>query len=219
MSNDKAIQKSGGPGQRSMSVSDGGIEIIRRGKPVAGSTQTGHVYLLVDCSVSMRGSKITQAKSGALNFAKSALEKGYDTGLIQFDSSARLLCEPNEDISVLEKALEKINIGDVTHMAKAVDKAYKLLKDMSGKRVIVVVTDGMPNGEGDPRATLKTADIAKNDGIDIIAIGTDDANKEFLKRIASRSDLAVKTANIQLGKTIGDAALLLPPGNPRNRLT
>jgi molecular chaperone DnaK len=217
MNNDKAIQKTGGLGQRDVSVSNGGIEIVRKGKPVAGSTQTGHVYLLVDCSVSMRNNKIKQAKSGALKFARAALSKGYDTGLIQFDSTAKLLCEPNEDISVLEKAIEDISIGDRTHMAKAIDKAYSYLKDMSGARVIVLVTDGMPNGEGDPKTTLKTAEMAKKNGIDIIAIGTDGSNKEFLGQIASRSDLAVKTVNIHLEKTIGEAALLLPSGHTKNR--
>ncbi|MBN1376020.1 MAG: VWA domain-containing protein [Dehalococcoidia bacterium] len=217
MNNDKALEKSGGPVQRSVSVPGEGIEIVRRGKPVAGSTQTGHVYLLVDCSVSMRDSKIKQAKSGALKFARAALSKGYDTGLIQFDSSATLLCEPNEDISILEKAIENISIGDRTHIAKAIDKAYDFLKDMSGARVIVLITDGMPNGEGDPKTTIRTADIVKKNGIDIIAIGTDDANKAFLNRLASRTDLAVRTDNVKLEKTIVDAALLLPSGDSKNR--
>lgn len=217
MNTDKSLQKSSDAAQRSVSNPNNGIEIVRKGKPVAGSAQIGHVYLLVDCSVSMRGNKIMQAKSGALNFAKTALSKGYDTGLIQFDSSAKLLSEPNEDISVLEKALNSINIGERTHMSKAIDKAHNFLKDMSGVKVIVLVTDGMPNGDGDPKTTLKAADVAKKDGIDIIAIGTDGANKEFLDQVASRSNLAVKTANIQLGKTIGDAALMLPPGNPNKR--
>ncbi len=214
MSNDKAIQKTGGSGPREVSISSGGIEIVRKGKPVSGSTQIGHVYLLVDCSVSMRDNKIKQAKSGALKFARAAMSKGYDTGLIQFDSSAKLLCEPNEDISILEKAIENISIGDRTHMAKAIDKAYSYLKDMSGVRVMVLVTDGMPNGEGDPKTTIAAADMVKKNGIDIIAIGVDDANQKFLNRIASRTDLAVKTESIQLEKTITDAAMLLPAGNP-----
>lgn len=216
MNNDKALEKSGGPAQRSISVPGEGIEIIRKGKPVSGSTQMGHVYLLVDCSVSMRDNKIKQAKSGALKFARAALSKGYGTGLIQFDSSAKLLCEPNEDISILEKSIENITIGDRTHMAKAIDKAYGFLKDMSGTRVIVLVTDGMPNGEGDPKTTIRTADMVKNNGIDIIAIGTDDANKKFLNRLASRTELAVRTDNVKLEKTIVDAARLLPSGEAKN---
>jgi Mg-chelatase subunit ChlD len=219
MSNDKQIQKPNTSKRTEISTSAKGIEIERKGKPIVGSTKTGYVYLLVDCSISMRGNKITQAKNGALSFAKNALAKGYITGLIQFDSDARLLCEPGEDISILARAVEKINIGDLTHMAKAIDKAYNHLKDMTGAKVIVVVTDGVPNGEGDPETTLRTAKMAKTNGIDIIVIGTDDADREFLRQLASRSDLSVKTANIQLEKTIGEAAIMLPPVNKRDQKT
>jgi len=171
------------------------------------------VYLLVDCSISMRGDKVLQAKSGALDFAKKAFGKGYVTGLIQFDSMPRLLCEPDANLSVLDNALTRITIGDLTHMAKAINLANSLLKNISSTRVIVIVTDGVPNEDGDPELTLKAASIAKKNGIDIIAIGTDDADHEFLKRIASRTDLAVKTTNVQLGKTIGDSFIMLPSGN------
>ena len=98
-------------------------------------------------------------------------------------------------------------------MAKAINSANSLLKNISSTRVIVIVTDGVPNEDGDPESTLKAASMAKKNGIDIIAIGTDDADYEFLKRIASRIDLAVKTTNVQLGKTIGESVIMLPQGN------
>jgi len=213
MSGDKQIQRPGTSKRAEITNASQGIEIVRTGKPIVGSPKTGYVYLLVDCSVSMRGEKILQAKSGALNFAKNALGKGYVTGLIQFDSSPKLLCEPDTNLSVLDSALTRIAIGDLTHMAKAINLANSLLKNISSIRVIVIVTDGVPNEDGDPELTFKAASIAKKNGIDIIAIGTDDADHEFLKRIASRTDLAVKTTNVQLGKTIGDSVIMLPSGN------
>jgi len=213
MSGDKQIQKPDTSKRTEISTSTQGIEIQRTGKPIIGSTKTGYVYLLVDCSTSMRGNKIAQAKNGALSFAKNALGKGYITGLIQFDSSPKLLCEPDTNLSVLDSALTRITIGDLTHMAKAINLANSLLKNISSTRVIVIVTDGVPNEDGDPESTLKAASIAKKNGIDIIAIGTDDADHEFLKRIASRTELAVKTTNVQLGKTIGKSVIMLPQGN------
>lgn len=213
MNSDKQIQKPDASKRTEVSTSTRGIEIQRRGQPIIGSSKTGYVYLLVDCSTSMRDNKIIQAKNGALGFAKNALGKGYITGLIQFDSSPKLLCEPDSNISVLERALTKIKIGDLTHMAKAINLASSLLKNISSNKVIVIVTDGMPNEEGDPTSTLDAATLAKKNGIEIIAIGTDDADKDFLKRIASRSDLAVKTTNVQLEKTIASSSTMLPPGH------
>jgi molecular chaperone DnaK len=161
----------------------------------------------------MNGDKIKQAKRGALDFAKDALVKGYLTGLIQFDSSSKLLCEPYKDLGQLERAINKISIGDTTHMAKAIQLGHKLLKDLPGYRVLVITTDGMPNGAGDPAVSLKAADYAKKDCIDIIAIGTDDADKNFLRKLASRSNLSVKVESKNLEKTIVNSAQLLPSGN------
>jgi len=211
----KSIQKKDDASQRQVSVSKGNIEIRREGNPVSGTVVTGHVYLLVDKSASMTGDKISQAKKGALNFAKEALNKGYYTGLIQFDSSSKLLCEPFKDISSIEKAIAKMETGDNTHMAKAINLAHNLLKGRFGMRVMVIVTDGMPNGESDPAASLRAGEEAKKAGIDIIVIGTDDADQGFLKRLASRSELGVKVDNKKLEKTITDSARMLPIGDKR----
>jgi len=209
----KSIQKREDTKDAQVAISKGNIEIRHEGKPVDGAAMTGYVYLLVDRSASMAGDKRRQAKKVTLNFAKGALSKGYYTGLIQFDSSAKLLCEPYKDISVIEKAVATMDVGDTTHMAKAINLASHQLRGMTGARVIVIVTDGMPNGIGDPNASLNTAEDVKKSGIDIIAIGTDDADKEFLKRLASRTDLGVKVESKHLEKTITDTAKMLPAGN------
>jgi Mg-chelatase subunit ChlD len=215
MKNRKDIQKVSSPQNAHVSVSQKGIEIRHEGKPVSSGALTGYVYLLVDCSSSMEGNKLKKAKKGTLNFAKDALGKGYFTGLIKFDSSARLVCEPFKDITNLEKKLVGLEIGDTTHMAKAINLAHELLKEMQGTRVMVVVTDGMPNGPGDPIASLNAGQNAKRNGIDIIAIGTDDADQEFLKRLASRAELGIKVPSKQLEKTITGSAKMLPPGDKR----
>lgn len=208
----KDIQKIGDSKDTHVAISQKGIEISHKGEPISGTASTGYVYLLVDCSASMAGDKIKYAKKGALNFGKDALIKGYFTGLIRFDSSAKLVCEPYKDLSMLEKAMAKLEVGDTTHMAKAINLAHNLLKNLSGTRVIVIVTDGMPNGAGDPQTTLYAAEEAKKAGIEIIAIGTDDADQELLKRLASRKDLGVKVSSKHLEKTIIDSAKLLPSG-------
>ena len=211
----KDIQEVASHKDTHVSISQKGIEIRHEGKPVSSAALTGYVYLLVDCSASMEGDKLKQAKKGALNFAKDALGKGYLTGLIRFDSSPKLICEPFKDVSNLEKRLVGLEIGDTTHMAKAINLAHELLREIPGTRVMVVVTDGMPNGPGDPIASLDAGQNAKRNGIDIIAIGTDDADQEFLKRLASRAELGIKVPSKQLEKTITSSAKMLPPGDKR----
>jgi len=211
----KSIQKKADANDTKVSASKGDLEIRRDGKPATGTVARGHVYLLIDKSASMSGDKISQAKKGALSFAKEALSKGYYTGLIQFDSASKLLCKPFKDISAIEKAISRMETGNNTHLAKAITLAHDLLKDQLGLRVMVIVTDGMPNGAGDPAASLRAADEAKKAGISILVIGTDDANQEFLKRLASRTELGVKVDSKKLEKSITDSARMLPSGDNR----
>jgi len=192
-----------------ITISQRGVEIRYEGKPVSLATRTGYVYLVVDCSGSMEGDKLNQAKKGSLNFAKNALVKGYLTGLIQFGSSAVHLCEPQREISVLDQYLKKMETGGKTHMAKAIYLAHQRLKDKVEARVMVIVTDGEPNGPGDPEASLRAAEKAKKDRIDIITIGTDDADREFLKKLASRTELGIKVSREQLEQGIASSAKML----------
>ena len=50
----------------------------------------------------------------------------------------------------------------------------------------------------------------KRDGIEIIAVGTVDADYEFLKQLASRDSLAEIVGNKELGAGITRAAKFLP---------
>jgi hypothetical protein len=44
----------------------------------------------------------------------------------------------------------------------------------------------------------------------VITIGTDDADKDFLSRLASRAELSVKVSRDQLGQSIASAVKMLP---------
>ena len=196
---------------RRIAISQGGVRIRHEDKPVsAEAAVTGFVYLLVDCSSSMSGDKINQAKRGALSFAKDALAKGYQTGLIGFESSATHLCDPRPDISILERRLQEIDLGGSTNMTGALLLATEKLSDKTGFRVIVIATDGMPDNRG---SALQAAQQAKKNSIDIIAIGTDDADQTFLKKLASRLGLGIKVNSNFFAKAIADVSKLLPePG-------
>jgi tRNA 2-selenouridine synthase SelU len=93
------------PTPKEISVVDGGIKISASEKPITGSfaENAGKIYVLLDCSGSMKRSKLDQAKSGIVNFSRDALKKGYQVGLISFSDQAEHLCEPAADIETLQK--------------------------------------------------------------------------------------------------------------------
>lgn len=173
-------------------------------------SQDGFVYLIIDCSSSMAGGKLKQAKKGALNFARDALAKGYLTGLIQFHTSASLISVPQAEASVLEQSLDKMELGSLTFMAEGIRLAHVQLKNKPGTKFIVIVTDGVPNGPGDPASTLTAKAAADKDGIHIIAIGTDDADQAFLEKLATRTDLGIKVSKEHLERTIASSVSMLP---------
>ncbi|MBU4266053.1 MAG: VWA domain-containing protein [Candidatus Altiarchaeales archaeon] len=168
----------------------------------------GSVYILLDCSGSMMvEGKITQAKKGAMNFVVEAQGKGYSVGLIQFGSSAIHVCEPQREISVLEKCLNTIKASGSTNMTDAILLALQKLKGRKGYRVMVIVTDGMPDSQG---AAVEAARQAKANGIDILTIGTDDADRDFLAKLASKTELSVKVTRDKLEQGITSMAKMLP---------
>lgn len=175
------------------------------GHPIRSPNLNGVVFLLMDCSVSM-ADKLGQAKSGALGFATDAVGEGYAVGLILFGSSASILSPPSKNLSSLKECVEKIETGGSTNMTHAIQLGIEQLQGKIGQRVLVIVTDGAPD---DRDSTLKAAKSAKDDGIDIMTIGTDGADIQFLSLLASRTELAMAVAQKQLADGMASAAKLL----------
>lgn len=168
----------------------------------------GQVYLLIDCSGSMSGQKLQQAKTGGQEYASTALLEGYAVGLISFGSEAHLLHRAQNDSVQIVRALSSIEIEGSTKLDAALELAIGELSDHEGNRVIVVVTDGIPD---DRAGALAAGARAKRAGMLIVTIGTDDADHDFLRALASEPDLNVETTAPHLHDAISSATRFLPP--------
>jgi Mg-chelatase subunit ChlD len=197
------------PDSAGISLVGEGIRIDASGKSIEAHFEQnwGKVYMVLDCSGSMAGYKIDQAKQGVLDFAKDAIRKKYLVGLIKFDTNAIHLSEPTKDVNRLEAQMKGIMASGTTNMAEAIKMAHECLKNLGCSRVMVIATDGQPDNVND---SLNEGKSAKRDGIEIITIGTDDAVQEFLKKLASRSDLGTKVSKDMFAKAISSAHLFLP---------
>ena len=164
------------------------------------------VYLALDISESMSGEKLSQAKAGALGFAKDAFAKDYGVGLISFSNDATLLVEARTGGSLSSSNLESLNAAGGTNMAAAIQVACGKLKNKPGDKVICVVSDG----EADRETTFRARDEAHAVGMEIMTLGVDGANMEFLNALATRKDLSVHvpTSKLQIG--MKSMAKLLP---------
>jgi Mg-chelatase subunit ChlD len=171
-------------------------------------TSTRNVLLLIDTSGSMAGAKIEQARNGAIDFARSAMTRSYAPALAVFADRAAMVCDPTTDADSFARKVARVDVGLVggtTDLAAGLVLAGKF-RELAA---VVIVTDGQSN---DNDAALRVAATLKNRGIDIICIGTDDADKGLLKLLATRSDLATHVASKNLRAAITDASRFLPQG-------
>jgi Mg-chelatase subunit ChlD len=164
------------------------------------------VYLLIDCSTSMEGSPLRQAKDGALAFADDARTRGYRVGLIRFADKANALLNPEHGF---DDAVENLVAYGNTNLTDAIALATThLVQESSGSRVMCVVTDGMPDNS---KTALRAAAQAAKLGIGIMVIGTAAADQKFLSKLATSSGLASYVNRDQLRQGVTDMAKLLPP--------
>lgn len=178
------------------------------GRPIEFHRKQGIIFIVVDCSSSMAaGNKMEQAKKGAVGFADSAQKKGYSVGIIQFSWDAELMIGPQNNINSLQAEVDKMAANGSTNLTAAILLAINKLADERKERLICIVTDGMPD---DAMAALTAAEKAKREGIDIMTIGTDDADKNFLTKLATREELSVKVLRNELEDGIKSMAKMLP---------
>jgi len=163
------------------------------------------VLLLIDTSGSMTGNKLSQAKNGAIDFSRSATQRGYATGLAVFADRSAMVCDPTVQSADFETKITAVQVGIVggsTNLASGLDLAGKF-KELTA---VVVVTDGQPNSCED---ALRSAAVLKQRGIEILCIGTDDADKAFLDKLATRKELALHVVADNIRTSIGQATRLL----------
>jgi Mg-chelatase subunit ChlD len=164
------------------------------------------VYLLVDCSTSMEGSAMTQAQGGALRFATDARTRGYRVGLIRFADKANALMNPDTGFT---QAIQNLRAYGNTNLTAAIDLAIEhLVREATGQRIICVVTDGMPDNQ---RTALKAAKRATQNDIQIMVIGTSEADRKFLAKLATTRGLSNYVEKESLEQGVTDMARLLPP--------
>jgi Ca-activated chloride channel family protein len=152
-----------------------------------------NVAVLIDSSGSVRG-KLRFEQRAASKFFYSALRPGQDKALMMsFDTAPALLQDYTDDPALLTQGAERIVAGGSTALYDAVlDAAVDKLARRQGRRVIIVVSDGLDNSsrtsmkkalEGAQRNDVIIYTVSTNgiDGDDPQEQRTGDAN---LKRLA-----------------------------------
>ena len=160
-----------------------------------------NIAFLIDSSGSVRD-KIRFEKQAAARFFAAALRPGKDKAFVMsFDTRIELLQDYTDDPALLSGAVQKIIPGGSTSLYDAISEAVvRRLADQSGRKVIVVLSDGMDNTSHISLA--KTLEAAQKNDVIIYTISTNAID------LSDSRDRKTGDANLnELAKETGGRAL------------
>lgn len=148
------------------------VDVKGGGAVVGGEAIPVTTMLVIDISGSMdKNDKIGAAKEAAKAYV-SGMRSGDQAGLITYDTQVYTVQPITSDTAALTSAIDGLKTGSDTAMYNALIEAEKELESVSGRKAIIVLTDGMDN------QSSSTADDVINgigqSGLSISAIGFGD---------------------------------------------
>ncbi|HET6880240.1 MAG TPA: vWA domain-containing protein, partial [Pirellulales bacterium] len=160
------------------------------------------VCLLIDCSGSMGidqpGQKLREVKDAAIAFVARHSTPADRIGVIGFGQTVHRAAGINDDPAKLQSAIRELYDGGTTAMDIGIQAAANQLgelpedwRDGGVTRSILLFTDGEPdNGP----STLAAAQQCRSSGMRIVAIGTGDAQTDFLAQVTGDRKLVFNVA-------------------------
>ena len=142
-----------------------------------------HIALVMDCSGSMYGSCIEQAKKAAKKFSQRTLsQEGRSISLTAFPGGVQ--SDITNDLFRLSKAIDSLAPIGSTPMRQGLGDAQRSLAPIPGvKRIYLLLTDGHPD---EPEATMQLCRQIRASGARMITVGVGDMiDQGFLKAMAS----------------------------------
>ena len=121
-------------------------------------------------------------KKAAIRFLDD-IDPSFQVGLVSFQTQAKLEMNLTEDFSELSRTINNLNAGGGNNDEGAIAIARdQVLVNSQNMKVLVFLADG----RGNSVAMLQEADHAKQQDIQLIAIGVgDDVDSDLLKQVAS----------------------------------
>jgi VWFA-related protein len=159
--------------------------------------------LVMDISGSMdKNGKLAAAKDAAKAYV-SQMRPGDQAGLITYDTKTYYVQPITSDTSALTAAIDGVKTGGDTAMYNALVEAEKNLETVTGRKAIIVMTDGLDNSS-QSTADDVIAGIGQS-GLTVSAIGFGDAkasgqvglDEAGLKSLAEKTGGLYSYADVQ----------------------
>jgi len=176
-------------------------------RPPAQAPEIEHttIYTSVDLSGSMSGRPLQDAQHAIEGFIKNIDLTHSSVGLIRFADTVKVDVVANQNAKELMTSIRRWAIGAVgygngTH---PFNDAYQLFAKVKGRKILVVLTDGVWSHQSAAESAAKKCHEAN---IEIIAIGFGSADKKFLDRIATADQSALFSSSGDLRQAMEQIA-------------
>jgi molecular chaperone DnaK len=167
------------------------------------------VFLLIDVSSSMTGQPLEEAQTASREFLSKCDFTTMEVGLVSFSTVAMLQSPATSNVRRLHAAVHRLEAEGSTNLTDALERAREQLGSAERRRYIIILTDGYPDAA---ESAVEQAMGARGDGIEIVAIGTGDADRDYLRRLASSDQASIFARTGELVQTFGHIARVIAEG-------
>lgn len=146
---------------------------------ITNSGESTSVCLVFDNSGSMGydgGVRMEQAKNAVTGFIAN-VNSNVEVGLVRFDDTAEILCEVTSSTGQVTRAALGLQPDGGTYIDEGLLMSIEALKNKSGKKIVILLTDG---DDYDTEGIRAASEMLKQNGIVVYAIGLEGSNTETL---------------------------------------
>ncbi len=174
-----------------------------------GGPEPTRVYLLIDVSSSMAGFPLVEAQTAAREFLDRCDFTLMEVGLISFSDQVTLQAEATDNVRRVQAAIGRLEADGTTNLTEALELAIERMTAADRTRYLVILTDGYPDA---PESAVEQAQAARSAGVEIVAIGMGDADRDYLRRLASTEEGSIFAHAGELVQTFGHIAKIISEG-------
>ena len=175
-----------------------------KGKPMA-------IDLLIDCSGSMRGEPMTDAKNACRKMVSEIVDLSVnEVGITTFAYNSENLCSLTSDRQTLLKSIGNMIAFGSTQMMRGIEGSYQkvLLSDKADK-IVIMMTDGSPDSGDHSEMVAKRMRKENNVRLAVIFIGNPDSRGySIAQNVAAANTLSGETPLFYTSKSMSELGMI-----------
>jgi Ca-activated chloride channel homolog len=178
------------------------FEVFFPSAPASSIAASQRVAMVIDTSGSMDDeNKLGEVKRAAIAFVNRQANSATGVALVEFSTNASTVQPLTRDVAALSSRINELAANGGTNIGAAVIEGGRALAADDARSVpssLLLFTDGRPDVSGESEAQGKRRAIAaaeqvRASSVKIIAIGTEDADANFLAELTGSRDLVFST--------------------------